>query len=63
MASRSIQKTKQPKRDLVAEAHFDVIVYDTAVGQVLDLVKPLAFPADLERPFAVNKKITTLREQ
>ena len=50
----SITKTKQPKRDFVAEAGLKVVAHDKAVGNIGNLSKPLAALAYLKRPFAVH---------
>ena len=62
MSASSIQKPKEPERYLVAETDFDVIVHDIAVRDIGYLREPFALASDLERPFAVHKKVTTFRE-
>jgi len=45
---KSIQKSKQPKRNLVPKAHLYVISGDIAVGYIFNLIEALVFPAYLK---------------
>lgn len=50
----SVQEAEQPKRDLVVNARFDVIIYDERISFILDLPKSLAL-AVRETPFVLFK--------
>ena len=54
---RLVEETKEPKRDFVAEAGFDVVAHDKAIGDIGNLPKPLAVSAYFKRPFAVHEEI------
>ncbi len=57
----SVEESKHPKRDLVADADLNVITRDIALGQILYLIKCLSFAANLKEPFAVNKEVSLRR--
>lgn len=54
----SIQESKKPERNLVAESGFHIIRNDKAVGQVFDLVKPFTRTADFENEPSIDDEIT-----
>jgi len=56
-----VEKAKKPKRDLVTETDFDIVVHNITVGLVLDLVEALPLPAYLEEILAVDPEITLRR--
>ena len=58
---RSVEKTEEPERDLVAAADLDIVVHYETVGDVRNLIEALALPADLEEILAVDKEITLFR--
>ena len=53
----SVQKTKQPKRHLVAHANFDVVERQEAVGTALELALGFPFAAHLEDEAIADEKV------
>ena len=56
-----VQKTKQPERNLVADANFNVVRRDVGIRHVLYLRESLARSAYLEQMLSVHKKIALRR--
>ena len=54
----SVEESKHPKRDLVADADLNVVTRDIALGQILYLIERLSLAANLKEPFAVNKEVS-----
>lgn len=61
MKKHSIQKTKQPKRNLVASAQLHAIDGQITVCKVLDLLETLVGSTHFEGVFPINEKIALLR--
>ena len=56
----SIQKTEQPKRDLVPKADIDPVIDDITVRGVGNLLKCLAFPANLKQVGIIHHEVPSL---
>ena len=62
-ASRSVEESEKPERNLVADAAFDAVRHDVGVRQVLDLPEAFALASDLEERAAVHREVALLGRQ